>query len=130
MQSNQSLGPLERAVLKIVWNKQRATVQEVLGELNITEEHRSLAYTTVMTIMTRLVEKGVLNREKEGRCFCYFPKQGKNDFIHELVKKTMHSMISRFGDEAIAAFLVEAKTLSSSDKNKLISKINTAIKDE
>jgi len=130
MQSNQSLGPLERAVLKIIWNKQRASVQDVIGELNTTDEHRSLAYTTVMTIMTRLVEKDVLGREKEGRCFYYFPKQGKNIFVHGLVKKTMQSMISRFGDEAVAAFLAEAKTLSVSDKTKLISKIDTAIKDE
>lgn len=130
MQFNQTLGPLERAVLKIIWNKQRASVQEVLGELNKTDEHSSLAYTTVMTIMTRLVEKNILNREKEGRCFYYFPKQGKNVFVHNLVKKTMQSMINRFGDEAVVAFLAEAKNLSPADKTKLINKIDTALKNE
>jgi predicted transcriptional regulator len=126
MQINQTLGPLERDVLKIIWAKQRATVQDVLGALNQTTQNHTLAYTTVMTIMTRLVEKNILSREKEGRCFCYFPREHKNVFVHGLVKKTMQSMINRFGDEAVVAFLAEAKMLSQSEKTSLIKKIETS----
>lgn len=127
---NQALGPLERAILKIIWSQKRASVQDVIAELNKTKEHSGLAYTTVMTIMTRLVDKNVLRREKEGRCFYYSPKQDKDVFVHGLVRKTIQSMINRFGDEAITAFLVEAKSLSTTDKTNLIKKIDTAIKDE
>lgn len=126
MRNTHGLGPLERAVLKIIWSKQRASVQEVLGELNKTAEHKALAYTTVMTILTRLVDKKVLSREKEGRCFYYFPKQRKPEFVRGLVKKTMRSMISRFGDEAITAFVAEAQTLSSSQRAKIVAQLESS----
>ena len=111
MKATHTLGPLERSVLKIIWNKQRASVQDVLGELNKIPEHKALAYTTVMTILTRLVEKKVLSREKEGRCFYYTPQQRKPEFVRDMVKKTIQSMVLKFGDEAVTAFLAEAKQL-------------------
>lgn len=123
--NSQNLGPLERAVLKIVWNKNRASVQSVQSELLKLNKNKALAYTTVMTILTRLVDKQILSREKEGRCYYYFPKQGKPVFVRNLVRKTIDSMIARFGDEAIAAFLAEAQTLSSKDRQKLIDQINS-----
>ena len=68
MSSPYALGPLERDTLQVVWKKQRASVQDVLLSLNSCPT-KTLAYTTVMTIMSRLVEKGVLKRAKEGRCY-------------------------------------------------------------
>ena len=57
------LGELEAEVLGVVWEMKQATVQEVKDAL---EPRRSLAYTTVMTVMSRLAEKGILERRKEG----------------------------------------------------------------
>lgn len=63
-------GELEAEVLAVLWQHDApataADVRERLGDA-------TLAYTTVVTILTRLHEKGVLAREKQGRMFAYRP---------------------------------------------------------
>ncbi|HEX6062217.1 MAG TPA: BlaI/MecI/CopY family transcriptional regulator, partial [Candidatus Limnocylindria bacterium] len=56
---NAFLGPLETAVMDRLWKRRQATVRDVVDDL---AKSRSLAYTTVMTIMTRLHAKGLLVR--------------------------------------------------------------------
>jgi predicted transcriptional regulator len=63
------LGELEDAVMSRVWQWNRpVTVREVLEELR---RERSIAYTTVMTVMDNLRRKGWLRREAEGRAYRY-----------------------------------------------------------
>ncbi|MEU6344524.1 BlaI/MecI/CopY family transcriptional regulator [Streptomyces sp. NPDC046977] len=63
------LGDLEDAVMTRVWRWNRpVTVREVLEDLR---RERSIAYTTVMTVMDNLHQKGWLRREAEGRAYRY-----------------------------------------------------------
>jgi predicted transcriptional regulator len=63
------LGELEDAVMTRVWQWNRpVTVREVLEDLL---RERSIAYTTVMTVMDNLRQKGWLRREPEGRAYRY-----------------------------------------------------------
>ncbi|WP_410537290.1 BlaI/MecI/CopY family transcriptional regulator [Streptomyces sp. KL2] len=63
------LGELEDAVMTRVWQWNRpVTVREVLDDLR---RERPIAYTTVMTVMDNLREKGWLRREREGRAYRY-----------------------------------------------------------
>lgn len=73
---NNSLGPLEADIMQVIWKIQKATVQDVYDELS---RDRTIAYNTVMTVMTRLAQKGVLKRQKDGRAYLYFPKTTKNE---------------------------------------------------
>ena len=61
-----ALGPLEREILEAIWTLGSANVAEVRTALG--ERH---AYTTIMTVMARLTEKGRLARHKQGRSFRY-----------------------------------------------------------
>ena len=54
--------------MRVVWNRGEARVQEVVDAL---EPERPLAYTTVMTVMSRLAEKGLLTRRRDGRAYVY-----------------------------------------------------------
>lgn len=87
-----SLGPLEVAVLEILWSRGESNVRHVLDLL-----HRPLAYTTVMTTMDRLFKKGLLNRRKFERAFLYSPHFSRSEWEHK-----------RTGD-FVAGFLSEAK---------------------
>ena len=81
------MGDLEADIMGVVWEKGKATVQEVLDAL---APHRMLAYTTVMTVMSRLAEKGMLTREKEGRAFIYSrrcPKTAARTLLQSLVRR-------------------------------------------
>jgi len=70
-----SLGPLEVAVLEILWGRSESNVRDVVDRLG-----RPLAYTTVMTTMDRLFKKGVLNRRKFERAFLYAPRFSRNEW--------------------------------------------------
>ncbi|WP_078576469.1 BlaI/MecI/CopY family transcriptional regulator [Streptomyces sp. AA0539] len=63
------LGELEDAVMTRVWEWNRpVTVREVLEDLR---QDRSIAYTTVMTVLDNLHQKGWVRREQEGRAYRY-----------------------------------------------------------
>ncbi|MGW2563795.1 BlaI/MecI/CopY family transcriptional regulator [Streptomyces sp. NPDC001514] len=63
------LGELEDAVMTRIWQWNRpVTVREVLEDL---QQERSIAYTTVMTVMDNLHQKGWVRREVEGRAYRY-----------------------------------------------------------
>ncbi|MEV0121363.1 BlaI/MecI/CopY family transcriptional regulator [Streptomyces sp. NPDC050703] len=63
------LGDLEDAVMTRVWKWNRpVTVREVLEDL---QQERSIAYTTVMTVLDNLHQKGWVRREAEGRAYRY-----------------------------------------------------------
>ncbi|QWB23940.1 BlaI/MecI/CopY family transcriptional regulator [Streptomyces koelreuteriae] len=63
------MGELEDAVMSRVWKWNRpVTVREVLEDL---QKERSIAYTTVMTVLDNLHQKGWVRREAEGRAYRY-----------------------------------------------------------
>jgi predicted transcriptional regulator len=64
--ATQPLGPLEVAILQIMWTHGEGNVRDVIDRLG-----RPLAYTTVMTTLDRLYKKGVLARRKLDRAFIY-----------------------------------------------------------
>lgn len=67
------LGTLEQLVMDRIWSWGRpVAVREVLEDL---QRERTLAYTTVMTVMDNLRRKGLLTREKDGRAYLYRPAQ-------------------------------------------------------
>jgi predicted transcriptional regulator len=65
-----SLPPLELKCMKALWALGGGTVHEIRARLL---SERSLAYTTVLTIMDRLTRKGIVEREKRGRAHLYRP---------------------------------------------------------
>jgi len=65
-----ALGPLEIAVMEILWERGESNVHDVIAKLQ-----RPLAYTTVMTTLDRLYKKGLLTRRKNERAFIYCTRQ-------------------------------------------------------
>jgi predicted transcriptional regulator len=97
------LGPLEERVMRALWKAgEPLTVRELLGELN-RGRHEPLAYTTVMTVMNRLAEKGALRRRRRGRGYLYEPTA--DDAAGLAVK----GVVREFGDAAIAQFVDQAR---------------------
>jgi predicted transcriptional regulator len=117
-----NLGPLEQKILAMVWNAQHTvTVTEVLDAL--VNDEKNLAYTTVMTILNRLVEKGYLVREKQGRAFSYRAHNQNQSFLKQLIRSTITNFAQTFGEEAISAFAQEANQLSAAQKQSLTQKL-------
>ena len=72
----------ELEIMHVVWELDSATVREVHESLN---QRRTLAYTTVMTMMNILEEKGHLTRHKQGRAYRYEPVRPKSQVISGMV---------------------------------------------
>ena len=102
--SGKVLGPLEADVMEILWAADEPmTVRQLLERINKRRKPQ-LAYTTVMTIMSRLVEKEILSRTKQGRGYVY--EAAASDPAAIAVRSVMRD----FGDAAWAHFVYEART--------------------
>ena len=101
--SGKVLGPLEAEVMEILWAADEPmTVRQLLERIN-KRRKPPLAYTTVMTIMSRLVEKEILSRTKQGRGYVY--QAAASDPAAIAVRSVMRD----FGDAAWAHFVDEAR---------------------
>ena len=94
------LGALQAEVMGIYWRQGSATVREVVDELN--RGRRRLAYTTVLTLVTRLWSRGLLVREAEGRGFRYRPAKTREEFLRELSDELIDRLLADFGEIAVA----------------------------
>ena len=82
-------GDLEREIMTILWHDGQATVRDVYRQLTPVRE---IAYTTVMTTMTRLTEKGLLQQERRGltnepRGFLYRPVMTRSELMQFAVRR-------------------------------------------
>lgn len=95
------LGELEQKIMNIIWDQNTpVAVKDVVAVLN-----DDSAYTTVMTVMKRLVDKGLLNRELSGKNYVYIPKTEKKDFAKSKLEVLFESIVSSYGELAISQFV-------------------------
>ena len=112
------LGELETQVMEIVWKAMKPI--SVSDVVQILSKKRGIAYTTVMTIMTRLAEKGLLKRITLGKAYLYKPAYSKDTFLTRVSRKIIKNLVSSFGDRAIAHFAKELEKIPSDKKKKLL----------
>lgn len=110
------LGPLEAEVMIRLWKRRSATVRDIVGDLARTRE---LAYTTVMTIMFRLHEKGLLERTREGKTYVYRPALTRAEHRAQLSRDLARGLVADFGDAALAAFTAELDTVDATHRAAL-----------
>lgn len=97
------LGPLEAQCMRALWRHTPATVSDVLAAVN--EQHDpELAYTTVMTVLSRLHDKGYVTREREGRSYTYEPAFEERELIQLLSRRDVDALVDRYGHAALAQF--------------------------
>jgi BlaI family penicillinase repressor len=94
-----TLTPQELAIMKVVWRLTEATVRDVHSALQST---RPVAYTTVMTMMRILEEKGYLRKTVADRAHVYRPARPRHQVVGAMVK----DFVDRVFDGASDALLV------------------------
>ena len=96
------LGPLEADVMEVIWGLDEVTVRDVYAELRKT---RPIAYTTVMTTMSRLSDKGLLRRAETQPAHRYSPLVSREQYARSTVKSVVDWLVSQFGHPAVSYFL-------------------------
>ena len=110
------LGDLESDVMRLVWEKGEATVQDVQRAL---EPRRPLAYTTVMTVMSRLAQKGFLQRRKEGRAYVYAPAASQERYAGSQLRSLVRRLYEGATGKAIAHLLETDDNVSPQELDRL-----------
>ena len=104
MRKNVSISDAEWQVMRVLWSSGPATANEVVARL---EGVRDWDPKTVRTLINRLIKKGALGYEKEGRAYRYHPRLAREEAVH----RETCSLLSRIGrvglGPMIAAFIEE-----------------------
>ena len=79
-------GDLQSEVMSAVWKLGEATVDDVRGEQ---PSGRRSAYNTVQTVLNRLVDRGLLGRDRRGRAFVYRPKLEESEYLARSINERL-----------------------------------------
>ena len=105
----------ELRLMDVLWQKERATVQEVLDAL---PKSLSLAYNSVLTTIRILEKKGYVRHEKEGRAFVYMPVVERE----EATRSEIRRLVSRFFDDSrdlLVLNLLEERNIDAKELQRL-----------
>lgn len=112
------LGPLESAVLRILWEDGEAPVATVLLRLNDGRD-RDLAYTTAMTVLVRLHDKELVTRRMEGRGYVYGAALSEAELIDGASARAVDDLVRRFGTPALVHFAARLDRLDTESRAEL-----------
>ena len=87
------LGPTEAKLMDLAWDQTTLTVKSALFHLDQDDRR---AYTTVMTVLNRLVEKELLTRTRDGRNYVYRAAIDKEAFVRDRVNRIQTCLRKNF----------------------------------
>ncbi len=90
-----TLGDLQSAIMTVLWERGEATVAEVHA---VVGEGRSLAFTTIATMLRKMEQKGVVEHRRQGRQFLYRPTVSEREVRSSMVRELLDRVFA--GDPA------------------------------
>ena len=124
-----NIGPLERKVLEILWDKKQATARDISNSLEEIGERR--AYSTVRTIIKRLVDKKIIEEKTDHneRTFIYMPLLSKEELEKTIVGSIFGELLTRFHQSAVS-YIAEGLSENEEDLKKIKKKLNEMKRNE
>ncbi|CAM3969171.1 CopY family transcriptional regulator [Lederbergia lenta] len=119
---NRFFGPLEAKIMDILWDGTEMAIKEVQ---HVLEREKATNFNTVMTVMNRLVEKGILHKRIEGRKSLYKPIHSREVFLHTQSKEMTHELMNEFGSVVVNHMLDALEDVD----DDLVAKLEQKIKD-
>ena len=113
--NNISIGSAELEIMKVIWK-----AKEPITSLDIGKEVEDKGWkkTTISTFLTRLVEKGVLSADKQGKLYYYTPLISENEYRKSQTKNLIKTLYNGSVREFAVSFFEEQK-LSDKDIQEL-----------
>lgn len=119
---NRFFGPLEAKIMDILWNDVEMTIKDVQQVL---DREKMTNFNTVMTVMNRLVEKGILQKRVEGRSSLYRPIQTRVEFLNTQSKEMTNELMDEFGNVVVSHMLDALEDVD----DELVAKLEHKIKE-
>ena len=105
----------ELQILKIVWRREAVTVRDVYEEMR---EKRKIAYTSVMTALKTLEQKGYLKAEQDERAYVYRAVQPKQKVIRNMVREFVERVFSGAA-QPLVVHLLEDRQISDAELREI-----------
>lgn len=122
-----SISNLEAEIMKIVWDRQEVTVREVHESMlkkEVAEKESGFTpYTTVMSTMTHLADRGVLTQKRLGKTFVYAAAMDKEELSSSLIRTVADTLLEGTSRQLIFKFLSGVQQLSNESIEKMIEKL-------
>ncbi|MFQ5398432.1 MAG: BlaI/MecI/CopY family transcriptional regulator [Anaerolineae bacterium] len=96
-------GKLEAKIMDILWNESEATARVVFEALR--DQGQRLSYSTVKTVLERLVDKGVLEKERHTKAYVYRSRLNREDFTRSAVGQIIDSLLASFTEPVMSCFV-------------------------
>ena len=96
------LGDIEKPVMDVLWDRDEITGREVYEEVS---RGRPLAFTTILTVLDRLLKKGLIRRTKRGRLFVYTAAMSRNDFVRQVSHEVLQGIMDISASSAATSFV-------------------------
>jgi len=115
----------ELKIMKVLWRRGEASVRQVTSELS---RARKVAYSTALTMLRVLEEKGYIEHRKEGRAFVYFPLLDRQQARTRALKYVLRSFFNN-SPAALAQSLIEEEEIDLLELQQLMDEVERS-KDE
>jgi BlaI family transcriptional regulator, penicillinase repressor len=115
----------ELEILNVLWEKESATVREVF---EIISASKSITYTTVLKLMQIMTEKGLVERDVEGKAHLYRPTVAQNETQKGMVSDLLEKVF-RGSAMQLVQHLLEAKKTSPEEMKEIRQMIEKAEKE-
>ncbi|MCI2252838.1 BlaI/MecI/CopY family transcriptional regulator [Domibacillus sp. PGB-M46] len=119
---NRFFGPLEAKIMDVLWCGGEKSIKDVQHEL---EKDKATNFNTVMTVMNRLVEKGILTKRLEGRTSMYQPVLTREEFVNTQSKEMTQELVDEFGS-VVVSHMIDALDEADDD---LVAQLEQKIKE-
>ena len=111
----------ELRIMKVIWQRESGTVRQILNALPV-DEGSPPAYTTIMTMMKQLAEKGALDVDCERQPFVYTPAVRRDQVLRQRVTQFLQTVFDGNAEDLVL-HLVEEANLSTEDIRRIEAKI-------
>jgi predicted transcriptional regulator len=122
-----SISNLEADIMKIVWERKKVTVREVheyMLRIEIESKKEGfIPYTTVMSTMTTLAEKGLLKQDKSSKTYIYSAAVNNRELSKSIIKSVADKLLEGSSKKIISNFFEDTPDISTESIEKLLKEI-------
>lgn len=122
-----SISNLEADIMKIVWDNEKISVREVheimLRKEMEKKEQGFIPYTTVMSTMTTLAEKGLLRQDKSAKTYIYTANVDRKELSKNIIMSVADKLLNSTSSGMVSNFLSDSKNIDNKTIEKLLDEI-------